>query len=162
MSLWACYVFTTWSSLSHCFVGVIPVIDVTFSWTQCLVAAAFRTWKYPVFPLRVQDNRRFTVHTWRIQTFITLYTCLNSDFYCSYIKDSVWCLPVISQRVTQDSVSPCNKPEVDTGFCVTSLGGFHGQSTSIETGIFGDTTLSLCSKYLHLVKFSIYHQFTGW
>ncbi len=30
----------------------------------------------------------------------------------------MWCLPVISQRVTQDSVSACNKPEVDTGFYV--------------------------------------------
>ena len=37
--------------------------------------------------------------------FIILCTCLNSDFYCSYIKNSTWCLPAISQSVTQDSVS---------------------------------------------------------
>ncbi len=49
---------------------------------------------------------------------ITLRTCLNSDCDCSYIKDSTGCPPVISQKVTQYSVSPCNKPEVDTGSCV--------------------------------------------
>ncbi len=47
-----------------------------------------------------------------ILEFITLCTCLNFDFYCSYMHDPAWCLPVISQRVTQDSVSPCNKPEI--------------------------------------------------
>ncbi len=49
------------------------------------------------------------------QHIITLRTSLNSDFDCSYIKNSAVCLPVISQRVTQDSLFPCNKPEVEGG-----------------------------------------------
>ncbi len=40
--------------------------------------------------------------------FITLCTCLNFDFYCAYMHGPAWCLPVISQRLTQDPVSPCN------------------------------------------------------
>ncbi len=55
-------------------------------------------------------NKLLILPTARIQNkcachFITLSTCLNSDFYCSYIKDSAWCLPVISQRMTQDKIA---------------------------------------------------------
>ena len=41
--------------------------------------------------------------------FITLWTYLNSDFYCFYKRGPAWCLPVLGQRA----------PEGDTGSCVT-------------------------------------------
>ena len=44
------------------------------------------------------------------------HTCFNSDFYCSYIKDSEWCLPVISQWVTQDSVGSVGSVSTSDSF----------------------------------------------
>ncbi len=77
----------------------------TFTYHSPRLALSVRTFTY--------DNPRnvswvtFMKHREKsgVTLFITLCTCLNFDFYCSYMHGPAWCLPVISQKVNQDSVS---------------------------------------------------------
>ncbi len=57
-------------------------------------------WNCDAIPKKIPCN--ILGWNWGVQFFITLCACLNSDFYCSYIKHSVYYLPVISQKVTFD------------------------------------------------------------
>ena len=63
---------------------------------------------------------------------ISICRCLTLSSYALawtlIVKNSVWCLPVISQRVTQYSVSPCNR--VFDCFCVERGTQKQSQATS--------------------------------